>query len=223
MPKLKDVINDLIACYGLRENISQKEYLEILDFYNQGEHGKCVAMVRKHFKLSMVKFHVFYVDKNDATSKKARELNGKKRQTSNSHLTNFAEPVMWVNASDNIPLYGTKDFSQLTLILKIRKDMLSFPFDFFLLSLSHEMAHVVLYSTRNLWRHSEKATDILTLTQGFLDVQERVSNMGLVSYLSPTEVTGIISFIRKKRQEKNSPIKERKTWKNPWKLLKLFS
>lgn len=201
MPKIKDVIDDLIRSYELRENISEKEYQEMLVLYNQKEFGKCVARIRRFFKLSMVKFHIAYVDSNEA-SQWVSLSHKNDLKTMNPHLSHRAEAVMRVEIPENMPSYGTSAFSRLAIKLDINKNDLSRPFEVFILDVAHEMAHIVLHSTCNPWRHSEKATDMFVLLQGFIDVNERACAMGLESYLSSDEVRGISWYIREKQQEK---------------------
>ncbi|MFA6383480.1 MAG: hypothetical protein WCX17_03585 [Parcubacteria group bacterium] len=200
MPKIKEVVDDLVASYGLRENISEKEYGEILADYNRQAYGKCVAKIRNLFKLSMVKFIITYVDSDEA-SRWISLSHKNDLLTANPHLSHNAEVVMRVEIPENMPLYGTSAFSRLAIKLDINKNDLSRPFDVFLLDVAHEMAHIVLYSTRNPWRYSEKATDIFVLLKGFVDINERAHAIGLKSYLSPDEVRGISWHIRKKQEK----------------------
>jgi len=208
MPKLKDVINDLVASYGLRESISEKEYQEILADYNRQEYGKCVAKIRNHFKLSMVKIVVKYAENSEEIFKLGTvesKKNAKKnieslKQASREGYANAGMIPMGIMIPSDMPLYGTPDFYRLQLVLWIDRNIFRRPFDLFLESVAHEMSHVLLDSTRNPWRESEKATDTLVLIRGFMEVSERLCAIG-VSYLTPLEVSGICKFLREKQKE----------------------
>lgn len=209
MPKLRDVINELIMDLGLRENISNDKYQNMLTAFNRRDYASCVAQVRNIFKLSMVKVRIVYVDDIDflrGVSVKNMDVI-KLREASKIaaslrvQVVPNKRTIMQVKMPPRMPVYGSVAFSSLTIVLKIKKSIFCESFDKFLIGIAHEMAHVILYAKYNPWRKSEKATDILVLLWGFMDVVERVFACGSRFYLSAEEFRGICRFIRDKKKK----------------------
>jgi len=210
MPKIKDVIDELVASFGLRENISEKEYQAMLVDYNQRAYVKCVAKIRNLFKLSMVKIVIRYAENseeifnymtNDGKKGMRKNIESLKQSLGEGYQKASMIP-MGILIPPNIPIYGTPNFHRLQLRLLINRNIFKKSFDMFIVGVAHEMSHVLLDSTYNPWHESEKATDILVLIHGFMEVSERICANDGVDYLTPREVTGICKYLREKQQER---------------------
>ncbi len=81
-------------------------------------------------------------------------------------LKHAPELVAKIDMPHNFPLYGTKDYEKLVLTMKFNKDLLN-NFHAFVLAISHELSHIVLYSLNHPLKRSEVATDITAIWLGF--------------------------------------------------------
>jgi hypothetical protein len=206
MPKLKDVIEDLITSYGLRKCISSREYECMYHDFLLKEYGQCVRRIKKFFNLKMVEVRILYVSNEEmleSLSEQERreiELYKNTRMLLSPDTKDLWSP-MRISIPENIPLYGAKEFRGLSVVLRINTAHMDKSFDNFLVDAAHEMSHILMHATRNRWQHSEKAVDILLMLQGFMEVNERVYESGIHSYLTPAEVRGICDYVRKRGLE----------------------
>ena len=72
---------------------------------------------------------------------------------------------------DNMPFFGTPEFNKLTIPIHFRQSII-YPHEGFIYTMAHELSHIVLHSTRNPLRHSEKATDLFVILSGFGQVMK---------------------------------------------------
>src|SRR3984893_6810730 len=99
----------------------------------------------------------------------------------------------------NMPFFGTKAFSEMTLEMRFRKSFLErSTYDQVAITMAHELSHVVLDSIAHPLRRVEKAVDLTAMLVGFrvlyqiacykeFDSERIVTTKGL-GYLSPAEV-----------------------------------
>ena len=66
----------------------------------------------------------------------------------------------------NFPLYESIEYRNLVLEISFHKELLN-NFYAFVMIMSHELSHIVLYSLNHPLKFSEKATDIAAINLGF--------------------------------------------------------
>ena len=85
----------------------------------------------------------------------------------------------------NIPLYGTKSFSNKIIWLTIGKSVLFQSVEFFIQVIAHELSHFLLMGLRHPLFKSEKATDLLSMVVGYNRIVYKNGNMA--GYLTPAQ------------------------------------
>ncbi len=74
----------------------------------------------------------------------------------------------WVNIPRPMPIYGTRAFRELRLTTYFRKDFLNnAPFGTVVMSMSHELSHIVLDSLNHDLRGEEKVVDLTAMLLGY--------------------------------------------------------
>lgn len=76
------------------------------------------------------------------------------------------QPPACIKVPTFFPLIGTKEYKEMELEIIIRKEVFD-SFHKFMMVLSHEMAHAVLYGINHPLKKSEAATDITAMILGF--------------------------------------------------------
>jgi hypothetical protein len=76
----------------------------------------------------------------------------------------------WVEMPRDMPLYGSKDFTQTTVTMYVLKSFLfTAPFDSIVTVIAHELSHIVLHGIRNELRYVEEAVDLTAMILGYRD------------------------------------------------------
>jgi hypothetical protein len=85
--------------------------------------------------------------------------------------------VAWIILPHDMPLYGTKEFSDMTITMYLKKSLLKErASDQVSIAIAHELSHVVLESTKHPLRKCEKAVDLTTMLLGFGRLFETASH-----------------------------------------------
>jgi hypothetical protein len=85
--------------------------------------------------------------------------------------------VAWIILPHDMPLYGTKEFNDMTITMYLKKSLLKErTSDQVSIAIAHELSHVVLESTRHPLRKCEKAVDLTTMLLGFGRLFETASH-----------------------------------------------
>ena len=71
---------------------------------------------------------------------------------------------------EEMPLYGTREFEKLKIMLLIFKRTTEQPFETFAYCIAHELSHIVLSSIRHPLRDNEVAVDLTAMILGFSDI-----------------------------------------------------
>lgn len=187
--EIENYLNKLINSYGLCPLINES-VLKVQ--FDHNLYAECVLEVMRYFKLNnKVKVSCFA-----------------------DHLYPCKTSLARVHIPGNLPVYGTDKFKQ----LKIGIDMKSSAkkhFYAFIRSISHELAHVILYSTRHELNDSEIATDLCTMVFGFSDVVRKGSIYkkeingslfrGTIGYLSEDQIRYATNYIESVRNYVPAP------------------
>jgi hypothetical protein len=142
-------IDKLISSYGLYPTINEAG-LRIQFEHNL--YAECVLSVMRYFKLNNKVKVVCYAD----------------------HLYPCKDSFAKVHLPCFVPIYGTDQFNRLKITVEMRETGKKH-FYAFIRSLSHELAHIILHSTRHDLHQSEIATELCTLVFGFSDFMRKGS------------------------------------------------
>jgi hypothetical protein len=76
----------------------------------------------------------------------------------------------WVWRPNDMPLYGTSAFQQLTVTVYLRKSFLhEGSFEETVIAVAHELCHILLDATGHSLRYQEEAVDLTAMLFGFRD------------------------------------------------------
>jgi len=79
-----------------------------------------------------------------------------------------ANTPAWVNLPNTFPTIGSAAFNNLTLTMYIRKSFLEIaPFESVVLTMAHEMAHIILGALGSSLATNEEATDLTAMIFGY--------------------------------------------------------
>lgn len=80
----------------------------------------------------------------------------------------------WVESSGIVAMYGTEAFRRTTFTLYIRQEYIEeVPFSTLVSTISHEMAHIVLFSVGKKNPHDEKEVDLIAMHFGFFEIHKK--------------------------------------------------
>jgi hypothetical protein len=117
----------------------------LINDFKQKKYARLISTMKNHLKIPcrlMVKC-----------------LNYPQRETGRLKGANICLP-------EKFPLYGTKEYENLNLTLNFHKELLNNYYSFVMM-ISHELSHIILYSLNHPLKKSEKATDITAIVLGF--------------------------------------------------------
>ena len=102
--------------------------------------------------------------------------------------------------TENPILFASKEFKRIRFEIKIDKSEYE-SYETFILTLIHELSHLVLYSTLNKHRDSEIATDLFVMTSGLyeeklIDKRIKIDSPG---YITSKQVDFAYRYIKTKR------------------------
>lgn len=186
---IESYIDKLIASYGLYPPINEQG-LKI-----QFEHklyAECVLSVMQYFKL----------------------MNKVKVRCFADHLYPCKNSFARVHIPGVVPIYGTDQFRQIKIDVDMKESAKSH-FYAFIRSLSHELAHIILHSTKHSLYKSEVATDLCILVFGFSDFVRKGSvykltkgensYRGLIGYLDEDQIRHATRYIESLRKTAPPP------------------
>ena len=81
---------------------------------------------------------------------------------------------------DNMPLFGSVEFNKLVIPIHFKNSITS-KFETFVYVMAHELAHIVLHSTKNPLKDSEIATDLFVMNRGFTEIMEKGRDLFQIS------------------------------------------
>lgn len=82
-----------------------------------------------------------------------------------------ANAPAWIIMPDPMPIYGTRDFREQTVVMYIRKQfLLEAPSGTVVRVMAHELSHVLLNAVRHPLRRQEEAVDLTAMLLGFRNV-----------------------------------------------------
>lgn len=121
----------------------------------------------------------------------------------------------WVTLPNGMPMFGTKEFSELRVNLFLRKDFLSIASpEEIINTISHEMSHIVLESLGHELKQFEEAVDLTAMFFGFSESYTiaAIHSYGKArryGYLSPYEIEYAAKKMHKKCGTYRFLVKER--------------
>ena len=76
----------------------------------------------------------------------------------------------WIGYPNPIPMYGSSEFSEMSVTLFIRNKIIqNSSFELLVSAIAHELCHIVLNSIGHPLKESEKATDLTAMILGYHD------------------------------------------------------
>ncbi len=119
----------------------------------------------------------------------------------------------YIDLPVNMPLFGSKQFKEILIPVCIKKEI-TYNYDTFVITIAHELAHIVLHSTKSKLRMSEVATDLFVLLSGFqrnvikgrkvITENEHEIVTSTYGYLTDDNFSYALSYIEKIRKGKKS-------------------
>ena len=117
------------------------------------DHKGIIRLVKRLMNIEAVTFQVFWVPDGAAS--------------------NVPKDVpAWVELPREMPLYGSKEFKEMTIKMFFRKSFFQQAYDQAAFAVAHELSHVVLESIRHPLRKCEKAVDMTAMLLGFGQLYE---------------------------------------------------
>ncbi len=138
---IENYIDQLVAQYGLRPNISETA-LQI-----QFDHKLYAECVFSMMQIMNLDFRV-------------------KLRCYSDHLYPCKDSLARIQLPDRFPVMGTLEHKKFCIIVETKEGTRNH-FYRFVASIAHELSHVVLHSTRHALYRSEVATDLCALVFGF--------------------------------------------------------
>ena len=111
-------------------------------------------------------------------------------------------PPMWIEIPKPTPMYGSKEFRNMRVVVSARKDLLDTkPFTWIVAGFAHELCHVVLFSIGHPLQHDEKAVDLTAMILGYREfvvaAEYKFQNMKhSIGYLTSEERNFADRYIR---------------------------
>jgi len=111
-------------------------------------------------------------------------------------------PPMWIEIPKPTPMYGTKEFRNMRVVVNARKDLLDTkPFPWIVAGFAHKLCHVVLFSIGHPLQHDEKAVDLTAMILGYREfvvaAEYKFQNMKhSIGYLTSEERNFADHYIR---------------------------
>src|SRR5215510_8250337 len=113
-------------------------------------------------------------------------------------------PPMWIEIPKPTPMYGSKEFRNMRVVVSARKDLLDTkPFTWIVAGFAHELCHVVLFSIGHPLQHDEKAVDLTAMILGYREfvvaAEYKFQNMKhSIGYLTSEERNLSDHYIRRR-------------------------
>jgi hypothetical protein len=111
------------------------------------DHKGIVRLIKRLMNIEAVTFQIFWVPDGAAQDRK--------------------HAAAWVELPEEMPLYGSKEFNEMTIKMFFRRSFLRQAYDEAAFVIAHEFSHVVLESIRHPLRKCEKAVDLTAMLLGF--------------------------------------------------------
>ena len=166
---ISELIDDLYNTIGLRKPIAYKPLIAML---KKQKTSDVVNMVKDYFNLP-VKLEIEYTT-NFQTKSLALE-----------HSYFVEEISAQVLIPPFIPMYGTDELANTVINIKISPYCWKHPY-LFLVILSHELSHILMYSLNYHRKENEIATDLTAIMLGFVDLYKiafkKTYKQGYLSY-----------------------------------------
>jgi hypothetical protein len=117
------------------------------------DHKGIIRLVKRLMNIEAVTFQVFWVPDGAANNVPK-------------------DAPAWVELPREMPLYGSKEFKEMTIKMFFRKSFFQQAYDQATFAVAHELSHVVLESIRHPLRKCEKAVDMTAMLLGFGQLYE---------------------------------------------------
>jgi hypothetical protein len=201
MEEILQYVQELSRSLGVRRSIGEVQKEAVREKFKRREFAKCVAIIRRCFG-QLPNIRIIYendhplVERVSVKKSSEREWESVRQALENEKREKIRQLGGWtfdrwekaakIGISDGMPLYGSRAYYEYTLDLQVPKRLLFLPFEVFIVTIAHEMAHVLLFSLYSPLRKSEVATDLLTMVFGFDELMRicREQHNMITGYLS---------------------------------------
>lgn len=144
--------------FWVKEPINWKNILKLI---RKKKISSAIELIWKQLWLN-IKINLIYVKNKDFTTS---NLTQSKKNCNSSISAQVLIP-------SNLPRYWTKELDNFSIDVKIHKSIIKNPLTFIVI-MSHELSHILLYSLRHRQKENEIYTDITAIILGFLNIYSR--------------------------------------------------
>jgi hypothetical protein len=160
---IQNAIHELISIFGVSENVS----LNIPFSFKKSDVGKYVKAVAMKMGMS-IKVDISYVSKGYSSSSGTAFKSSQLART-DATGRGIESITAQVIIPENMPLYGSKDFNNNLINIRVSENCLEKP-ETFVTIIAHELSHVLLKSVRHPKANDEIYADLMPIILGFGEI-----------------------------------------------------
>lgn len=159
---INDAILEITNLLGIKEKLI---YDDIDELCHQGKIKECAEKIAKLLNLP-IKINLRYVKPGDSEQQQFST-----RSLANNQDGKSEGITAQISIPNNIPMFGTRDFENLTIDVRVSKNVKDFP-QTFISVMAHEFSHIILYSLKYNKADNEIHTDLTAMILGFNDAMQ---------------------------------------------------
>ncbi|MDP1883803.1 MAG: hypothetical protein Q8L10_00370 [Candidatus Moranbacteria bacterium] len=173
--EIRDFIRSLHFSLGGIKSLPDSTTEELRSLYDSGEFSECIRKVKHILKLNDLTLRICYINEHcKQESLRTLLMDAIKKMGYTVSQSALAKDLTDAGAlilqPRYFPLYGTREFTEMKILMFIFRRIVRTSLEIFIYSISHELSHVILAMSNHPLRNNEVAVDLTAMILGFSDI-----------------------------------------------------